>query len=835
MKKNNHLFTGDSLGTSSQTPLPIQPSGGRWRPVVGLAVFCAGACIAAAPVKDYPYQPVPFTAVKVQNEFWTSRFETNRRVTVWYDFQKCEETGRIDNFAKAAGLMKGEFKGIPFDDSDVYKVIEGASYVLAMQPDPKLDKYLDELIAKIAAAQEPDGYLYTARRLFPPEKMPGMSGKERWSNLGASHELYNVGHLYEAAVAHFQATGKRSLLDVAIKNADLLVREFGPGKRGYPPGHPETEIGLVKLYRATGNTAYLDLAKFFVYVHGRPETHKLYGDYAQDHLPIEEQQEAVGHAVRAGYFYSGVADVAAITGDSKYMAAIDRIWTNMVSKKMHLTGGIGARPGGEAFGADYELPNKTAYLETCAAIANALWNHRMFLLHGDAQYVDVLERVIYNGFLSGVSLSGDRFFYPNPLEADGKTRFNHGSTERQAWFGCSCCPVNVVRFIPSIAGYIYATRQNEIFVNLYIGGQANINLGNRQIKLTQQTRYPWDGNIRLTVDPQSAGEFVLNLRIPGWARGQPMPGGLYSYLDAKTEPPRLSINGRPVSISMNKGFARIQRKWKKGDQVELVLPMVPRRVVAREEVKDDQGRVAIERGPVVYCAEAVDNGGHVLNMVLADDVQLKVEHHPELLGGVTVLKGIAAAATRDEQGMPILKPAAITLIPYAVWDHRGAGEMAVWLARSIEKAAIPPKPTVASTAKLSASHAWQNDSLTALNDQVEPKNSIDHSIPRFTWWDHKGTTEWVQYDFDKPTRVSGVEVYWFDDTGRGQCRLPESWRVLYRAGDSWKAVDTNSPYEVRPNVFNKVSFSPIETTALRLEVKLKPGFSGGILEWRVLQ
>ncbi|MBM4081180.1 MAG: glycoside hydrolase family 127 protein, partial [Planctomycetes bacterium] len=422
-----------------------------------MSVLAATALLVSAAWaagRDYPIQPVPFTAVRVRDEFWQPRMETNRAVTVWYDLKKCEETGRIDNFAKAAGLMKGEFRGIPFDDSDVYKVIEGAAYSLALQPDPKLDKYLDEIIAKIAAAQEPDGYLYTARRLFPAEKMPAMSGRERWSNLASSHELYNVGHLYEAAVAHFLATGKRSLLDVALRNADFICQTFGPGadQRKDPPGHQEIEMGLVKLYRVTAERKYLDQAKFFLDQRGRPEGHKLRGAGQQDHKPVVEQDEAVGHSVRACYMYSGMADVAALTGDAAYLRAIDRLWENVVGKKLYLTGGVGARPKGEAFGDAHELPNSTAYTETCAAIANALWNHRMFLLHGHAQYLDVLERIIYNGFLAGVALSGDQFFYPNPLEADGKRRFNHGGATRQPWFGCACCPVNVVRFIPSLAG-----------------------------------------------------------------------------------------------------------------------------------------------------------------------------------------------------------------------------------------------------------------------------------------------------------------------------------------------------------------------------------------------
>ena len=496
-----------------------------------LVTWMAVLAHARAAEKDYPYTPVPFTAVQVHDGFWSPRMETNRVTTVWYDFQKCEETGRIDNFAKAGGLMPGEFRGIPFDDSDVYKVIEGAAYILAMQPDPKLDQYLDDLIAKIAAAQEPDGYLYTARRLFPPEKMPGMSGQTRWSNLNASHELYNVGHLYEAAVAHFQATGKRSLLDVALKNADFLCETFGPGKLQEPPGHEEIEMGLVKLYRTTGQEKYLQLAKFFIDIRGRAETHALRGAGQQDHQPVVEQTEAVGHAVRAGYLYSGVADVAAITGDAAYMQAIDRIWEDVVFRKLHLTGGLGASPGGEAFGKAYELPNSTAYLETCAAIANALWNHRMFLLHGDARYIDVLERVIYNGFLSGISLSGDRFFYPNPLETDGKQKFNHGSNERAPWFGCSCCPVNVVRFIPSIAGYIYATRDDALYVNLFVAGSTTAQVGGRTVKLTQETSYPWDGNVRIRMEPETAGAFALHVRIPGWSRGEVVPSDLYRFAD----------------------------------------------------------------------------------------------------------------------------------------------------------------------------------------------------------------------------------------------------------------------------------------------------------------
>ena len=629
------------------------------------------AALAAAP-KDYPVQPVPLTAVWVEDSFWSPRMETNRVTTIWYDFQKCEETGRIDNFAKAGKLMPGEFRGTPFDDSDVFKVIEGASYTLAVHPDPKLDKYLDDLIAKIAAAQEPDGYLYSARTT-DPKCREDFFGPTRWSRLVRSHELYNVGHMYEAAVAHFQATGKRSLLNVAVKNADLICQTFGPAPAQLkePPGHEEIEIGLVKLFRATGNPKYLDQAKFFCDIRGRAGTHKLRGAYQQDDKPILKQTEAVGHSVRAGYFYSGVADVAALTGDARYVQAIDRIWDNVVGRKMHLTGGIGASPKGEAFGADYELPNASAYLETCAAIANALWNERMFLLHGDAKYLDVLERVIYNGFLSGVSLSGDRFFYPNPLETDGKAKFNHGSCERAPWFGCSCCPVNDVRFIPEIASYIYATRGSELFVNLFIGGSARARVAGTAVEVKQATHYPWAGKVLITLLPERAAKFTVNVRVPGWASGKPVPSDLYCYAEAAAGAAAamtVKVNGQDFRGGrMDKGFLPIKRKWQPGDTIEMDLPMPVRRVVAHAKVEADRGRFAIERGPLLYCAEGADNEGRVLDKVFPGKVRFDVQPHPDLLGGVATVK-----MSSEDGG------AALTCIPYYAWCHRGPNEMRVW-------------------------------------------------------------------------------------------------------------------------------------------------------------
>ncbi|MCP4854777.1 MAG: glycoside hydrolase family 127 protein [Fuerstiella sp.] len=785
--------------------------------------------------RDYPIRPVPFTAVKVADEFWSPRLQTNRDVTVWYDFQKCEETGRIDNFSVAGGLKEGGFEGIYFNDSDVVKVIQGAAYTLAINPNPKLEKYLDALIAKIASAQEEDGYLYTARTINDPMyKFPGSEGG-RWSHLGHGHELYNVGHMYEAAVAHFEVTGKRSFLNVAIRNADLVCEVFGPGpgQRVDVPGHEEIEIGLVKLYRTTGDEKYLKQAKFFIDMRGRKDLRKsIYGSYCQDDKPVVEQTEAVGHAVRGGYLYAGVADVAAITGDREYIAAIDRIWEDVISRKLYLIGNVGQHGAGEGYAGPYKLSNLRAYNETCAAIALALWNHRMFLLHGDSKYVDVLERIIYNGFLSGVSLDGDRFFYPNPLECDMRFKFNHGELERSPWFGCSCCPVNIVRFIPSIPGYIFAVRDDSIYVNLYVGGEGKAAVNGKTITLTQQTRYPWNGAVRTTVQVDQPTEFAIRLRVPGWLK-QPLPSDLYKYSSGASEGMKLRVNGKSVELKLEKGYAVLQRTWKPGDVIEQEFPMQVRRVLSHHNVEYNRGRVAVERGPIVYCIEGADHESRVMDRYLSDDVQLTPQHRKNLLGGITVLTGRAAAVSRDAGGGVSDNPADLTMIPYYAWCHRGPNEMAVWLPRSAEHVALPPAPTLATTAKASTSHSWSGDRVEAINDGQEPNNSSDHDIPRLTWWDHLGTTEWVQLDLKTPTEVSSSSVFWFDDTGRGNCRVPTSWELMYREDDQWKSVKSKGPYGVNIDRFNTIQFESIKTDSLKMRVKLQEKFSGGILEWKL--
>jgi len=486
-------------------------------------------------------------------------------------------------------------------------------------------------------------------------------------------------------VAYFLATGKRNFLNVALKNADFIDSVFGLGKRQGFPGHQEIEIGLVKLYRVTGDEKYLKLAKFFLDERG-PEHHKklfpetsefsIYDQdwYLQAHLPILEQDEAVGHAVRATYMYSGMADVAALTGDIKYIQAIDRIWKNVVSRKLYVTGGIGSRHDGEAFGEDYDLPNATAYNETCAAIGNVFWNHRLFLLHSDAQYLDVLERTLYNGLLSGISLSGDRFFYPNPLESNGKYEFNQGETTRKPWFDCACCPVNVARFLPSFPGYVYASQDDELYVNLFVAGKGKVKVGRNLVKVSQETRYPWDGEVRITIHPEQSREFAVYLRIPGWARNEPVPSDLYSFLDVNEEQVALKVNAQLIPLELTKGFARIRRRWAEGDEIEIVLPMPVRRVVSHRNVRHNQGLVALQRGPLVYCFEGVDNDGKVLKRILPDDAVFEVEFRPELLGGINVIK------VKKPYGSGYL-----VAVPYYSWSHRGPGEMAVWLPRGEKK------------------------------------------------------------------------------------------------------------------------------------------------------
>jgi len=647
----------------------------KMTPATWLFIVLIAGCRQAQPpaeaVNDYPIKPVDFTAVKLDDEFWAPRLEINRTVTIPYLFRMDEETGRAGNFRIAAGLEKGRHTGKRYNDSDVFKAMEAAAYSLRVHPDPVLREKLDRLVDVVGKAQEPDGYLFTTRTIDPGNPAPG-AGQERWSNLRVSHELYNVGHMYEAAVAHYAATGERTFLDIALKNADLLVRTFGLGKRSAFPGHQEIEIGLCKLYRMTGNRQYLDLAKFFLDERGRYHGGETYPsdspfviynseEYLQNHKPVLEQTEATGHAVRATYMYSGMADVAALGGWPEYAAAAGPLWESVTGKKLYLTGGIGSTGEYEAFGADYDLPNARAYAETCASIGNALWNQRMFQLHGDGKYIDILERIIYNGLISGVSLSGDRFFY-----------------------------ANIARFLPTLPGYIYATGKDSLYVNLFVAGTARVDVGGRPVELIQETKYPWEGKVRMLVNPRPPRKFTLMLRLPGWALNRPVPTELYRFLDKNEQPVRLWVNRKPVDLKVESGYVRLNRKWRSNDLIELILPMPNRRVIADEQVKEDADKVALQRGPVVFCAEGADNGGRVLNLVLPDEAELEYWQRPDLLGGVAVLTAKAEAVEMAADGKIVSRRAHdFMAVPYFAWGNRGPGEMAVWLPRT-ESAVKPP-------------------------------------------------------------------------------------------------------------------------------------------------
>lgn len=623
--------------------------------------------------------PVPLTQVTVEDVFWAPRIRVNRERTIPHEYKQCKDTGRIDAFLLnwKPGM---EPKPHYFWDSDVAKWIEAASYSLATHPEAELDALLDEVIEKIAGAQQENGYL---NNYFTQ-----VESENRWINLGMWHELYCAGHLMEAAVAHFEATGKRKFLDVMCRYADYIDSVFGPGKRDGCPGHEEIELALVKLYRVTGEQRYLKLSQFFLDQRGQKpsffkrEMEKLtpeqasghrhffgeeddfHTEYCQDHLPVREQSEVVGHAVRAMYLYCGMADVANETGDQGLLAACERLWDNVCRKRMYITGGIGPSRSNEGFTQDYDLPNESAYAETCAAVALVFWNHRLLQLQGDSRFADVMERALYNGTISGVSLDGKKFFYVNPLES-------RGDHHRQDWFGCACCPPNIARLIASIGGYIYSQAEGDAYVHLYVRGSGTLQVGGKQVVLRQETDYPWDGTIRISVEPKEPTVFGLNLRIPNWSRNA-----------------TLIVNGEKMEVDSltNLGYARIEREWKSGDEVELVLPMPVERIESHPAVRQNSGCVALQRGPVVYCIEQVDNPVPLHRVILPHDAELKTQFDKELLGGVAVVKGNALIVDdADWDGMLYraepskLKPFEITAIPYYAWDHREPGEMRVWI------------------------------------------------------------------------------------------------------------------------------------------------------------
>lgn len=832
-----------------------------WIPLLLLFPFMAWADMKKnnQPVTG-SIQEVPFTAVRLYDSFWAPRIEVNRTTSIPSAFRECEKNGRFDNFAIAAGLKKGEHRGdFSFDDTDPYKVIEGASYSLAVHYDKQLDHYLDSVIAIIAAAQEPDGYLTTCvtNKCY---RLSGWWGRAKWEKLN-SHELYNSGHMIEAAVAHYRATGKRTFLNVAIKNADLICRTFGEeeGKIHRPGGHPIIEMALCKLYKVTGNRKYLLQARYFVDETGRgTDGHKL-SEYSQDHMPILQQTEIKGHAVRAGYLYSGVADVASLMGDTAYFRALERIWENMSEKKLFITGGIGSRAQGEGFGPNYELNSHTAYCETCAAIANVYWNYRMFLATGDAKYMDIVERALYNNVLSGVSLSGDRFFYDNPLESGGEH-------ERQAWFGCACCPGNITRFIPSVPGYIYAVNHKDhgtkdcesVFVNLFMSNTTELKVAGKKLTLEQQTDYPWDGKVRVCVK-KGGGRFALKIRIPGWLSQRPLHNGLYYnqeiIFDDGPEWTAM-VNGielvgphsewlsgtGDIRPRMEKGYLVIERQWRAGDEIVLNLNMKVNRIAANSLAEDLRDKIALERGPIVYCLEASDQpDSTIFDKYIPAEAEIESHFQKDLLGGVVVLEGEAQKVNL----LGKVKPVKFRAIPYSTWNNRGPQAMEVWVASNTTTAVPTPRPGKAASAKTFANRGpIQNDApetapvdswAGGVNDQWEPKRSSDTSKPYHYWWLKRGTQEAISYQWEQEQQVSEVQVYWLDfNHYDGDFRVPESWTLYYKTGNGqWREVEDHEPYTVLKDCYNSVRFKPVKTTALKIVAKLQLGQSGGVLEWKV--
>ncbi|MBM6992485.1 MAG: glycoside hydrolase family 127 protein [Prevotella sp.] len=793
----------------------------------------------------YPITPVPFTSVKVvNNSFWGQRLETSRKVTIPLAFSKCESEGRYKNFERAAhpsdSYDVSKLMPLSFDDTDPYKTIEGASYILQTYPDNKLKHYIDSVLDIIGKAQEPDGYLYTARTQNP--KNPHhWAGDKRWSKEeDLSHELYNLGHMVEGAVAHWQATGSRKFLDIAIRYADCVVREVGPnpGQACVVPGHQIAEMALCKLYLATGNKKYLDEAKFFLDYRGKTTIKQA---YSQSQAPVIDQDEAVGHAVRAAYMYSGMADVAALTGDADYIKAIDRIWDNIVTKKLYITGGIGATSNGEAFGKNYELPNMSAYNETCAAIGNVYVNYRLFLLHGESKYYDVLERTLYNGLISGVSMDGGAFFYPNPLESMGQH-------QRQAWFGCACCPSNICRFLPSLPGYVYAVKDRNLYVNLFLSNSATMQVGGKNVTISQTTDYPWNGDINIRVDQNKAGNFGMKVRIPGWVKGQPVPSDLYYYSDGKRPKYSVMVNGKPIEANItDDGYCTIQRKWKKGDVVSVHFDMEVRTVKANTKVEADRGQVSFERGPIVYCAEWPDNNFDIMGLLLNQTPQFSLgtlpydgflakEQQPKLTlfhgQNLTTLTTAAQTLAYDKDGNLTTQSVHLKLIPYFSWCHRGSGNMKVWMPQNVSATRPAAPPTMASTAKINASR--RTSALRSIADGLVPADENDRTAPYFHWWPKQGGTEWITYTFPEAKTIQTSTVYWFDDQPWGGCKVPDSWTIEYQdANGNWQPVSHVSQYPVKKGQACIADFDPVKTTAVRLNVNQPEKYSCGLFEWSV--
>ncbi len=805
---------------------------------ITLSIILSIALEGVGQLSSYPIHAVPFTKVNISDHFWLPRLDAVQNVTIPYTFGQSEESGRVKNFEIAGGSAEGSFcTTYAFDDSDVYKIIEGAAYSIQVHPNEELENYVDGLIDKIEKAQEPDGYLYTWRTIYDKEKAAGKikeptqsqfhrGSDKRWERVDQhSHELYNLGHLYEAAIAYYQATGKRKLLDIAIKSADLVDANFGWGKIEKATGHQEIEIGLTKLYQLTGEKKYLELAKFFLDVRG-------YGDaYMQNHEKVIDQREIAGHAVRACYMYAAMADVTALTQNNDYVTSLHSIWNDLVGTKMYVTGGIGSSGSNEGFSGPYDLPNYSAYCETCASIAFVLWNHRMFQLEGDGKYVDIMERTLYNALNAGLSISGDRFFYPNPLES-------RKNVERSPWFSCACCPSNVSRFFPSIPGYIYAQKENEVFINLFISSSTqieNIDKYSNYAVISQETNYPWDGKVNIKVKSKSLSPILLKVRIPGWAKNEAVPTDLYSFSNFSDSKYTFNLNGKTIVPKIEKGYAIIERIWAEADVLEYEIPMSVQQVIANENISADKDRIAIQRGPLIYCLEGKDQpDDRILSVLVSNETLMESQFEPNLLEGIQTIKfqgNLVKSNTSKEEFE--LEKINLKAIPYYAWANRGKDNMLVWLPTDISATKPLMQPTLASKSTKSASEGLKGN-IESVADQYEPKSSDDHENPFVHWWPKFGTKEWLQYDFENEEQIGTVRIYWFDDeASEGGCRIPNSWRVMYLENNEWKAAYAHEGFSIIKDGWSEVQFEPVKTNSIRIELQSQEGVSSGVLELEV--
>ena len=647
---------------------------------ISLALLCLGLHSPAQSLLKI--EPVNFSQVTITDNFWKSKIDKVATKTLTACIYQTEiATPRIKNFEKVARKKGERHEGIFYDDSDVFKALEAMAYSLKNNPSTGMEKKCDEWIDKIAAAQQPDGYLNTFYTLNEPQN--------RYTDM-SMHEDYNNGHLIEAAVAYFNATGKRKLLDVSIKWADHFEALFGPGKRHWVTGHQELELALVKLYRVTKNEKYLKLADWLLnerghrYAKGYTWTDWKDTAYAQDLLPVKEQTQITGHAVRAMYMYTGAADVAALTGDAGYIKAMKTVWEDVVYRNMYITGGIGSAGSNEGFTQDYDLPNELAYCETCASVGMVFWNQRMNMLTGESKYIDVLERSLYNGALDGLSLSGDRFFYGNPLAS-------RGQHQRREWFGTACCPANIARLVASLGDYIYAKTDNSIYVNLFVGSNTSIPLVNGNVNVRMETNYPWDGKVKLNIDPVKKSKFKIYIRVPEWYSNKVAWGELYTTTDDGGEPVHLSytLNGKIINSNYENGYVVVEHKWTKGDILELNFPMEVKIIKARVELKQNEGRIALQRGPIVYCVEGADNNGKAWNIIVPENTKFESIDYKVLDESVKALTANVPVVTVSEDGTLLkTEKQKIIAIPYYTWANRGKNEMQVWLPTKIKDVKI---------------------------------------------------------------------------------------------------------------------------------------------------